>query len=165
MASWGEFAAAEPEFAERVLERFTLRKHSTLATLRHDGSPRISGTEVSFDGGELWLGMMPRSLKARDLQRDARLALHSPTEDTPEEDPGSWAGEAKVAGRGLENSDPSRRDEGHRFRVEITEVSDPGRRAGRSPRDRIVAPGPGDRTAIASLRTERSIRAAAIAPD
>jgi hypothetical protein len=77
---------------------------------------------VSFDGGELWLGMMPRSLKARDLQRDARLALHSPTEDTPEEDPGSWAGEAKVAGRGLENSDPSRRDEGHRFRVEITEV-------------------------------------------
>jgi hypothetical protein len=58
MASWGEFAAAEPEFAERVLERFTLRKHSTLATLRHDGSPRISGTEVSFDGGELWLGMM-----------------------------------------------------------------------------------------------------------
>jgi Pyridoxamine 5'-phosphate oxidase len=122
MASWGEFAAAEPEFAERVLERFTLRKHSTLATLRHDGSPRISGTEVSFDGGELWLGMMPRSLKARDLQRDARLALHSPTEDTPEEDPGSWAGEAKVAGRGLENSDPSGRDEGHRFRVEITEV-------------------------------------------
>jgi hypothetical protein len=39
--------AAEPEFAERVLERFTLRKHSTLATLRHNGSPRISGTEVS----------------------------------------------------------------------------------------------------------------------
>jgi hypothetical protein len=103
-------------------ERFTLRKRSTLATLRHGGSPRISGTEVSFDGGELWLGMMPRSLKARDLQRDARLALHSPTEDTPEEDPGSWAGEAKVAGRGLENSDPSRGDEGHRFRVEITEV-------------------------------------------
>jgi hypothetical protein len=122
VASWGEFAAAEPEFSERVLERFNVRKHSTLATLRRDGSPRISGTEVSFDGGELSLGMMPGSLKGRDLQRDARLAMHSPTEDPSEEDPSSWAGEAKIAGHGVEVTDPRRREEGHRFRVEITEV-------------------------------------------
>jgi hypothetical protein len=122
VASWGEFAAAEPEFAERVLERFNVRKHSTLATLRRDGSPRISGTEVSFEGGELSLGMMPGSLKSRDLQRDARLALHSPTEDASEEDPSSWAGEAKIAGQGVEVTVPNRREEGHRFRVEITEV-------------------------------------------
>lgn len=122
MASWGEFAAAEPEFADRVLERFSVRKHSTLATLRRDGSPRISGTEVSFGSGELSLGMMPGSLKSRDLQRDARLALHSPTEDPSEEDPSSWAGEAKIAGRGVEVTDPHRRGEGNEFRVEITEV-------------------------------------------
>lgn len=122
MASWGEFAAAEPEFAERVLERFTVRKHSTLATLRRDGSPRISGTEVSFDSGELSLGMMPGSLKGRDLRRDARLALHSPTEDTSEEDPSSWGGEAKIAGRGVEVTDANQRGEGNGFRVEITEV-------------------------------------------
>jgi hypothetical protein len=122
VASWGEFAAAEPEFADRVLERFSVRKHSTLATLRRDGSPRISGTEVSFGSGELSLGMMPGSLKSRDLQRDARLALHSPTEDPSEEDPSSWAGEAKIAGRGVEVTDPSQRGEGNEFRVEITEV-------------------------------------------
>jgi len=122
VTSWGEFAAAEPEFAERVVDRFTVRKHSTLATLRRDGSPRISGTEVSFDSGELSLGMMPGSLKARDLQRDARLALHSPTDDTPEEDASSWAGEAKIAGRGVEVHDEERVEEGHRFRVDITEV-------------------------------------------
>lgn len=122
MVSWGEFAAAEPEYAERVLDRFTVRRHSTLATVRRDGSPRISGTEVSFDGGELSLGMMPGSLKARDLQRDARLALHSPTDDTSEEDPSSWAGEAKIAGRGVEVTDPKRPEGGHRFRVDISEV-------------------------------------------
>ncbi len=122
MVSWGEFAAAEPEFAERVLERFNVRKHSTLATLRRDGSPRISGTEMSFDSGELSLGLMPRSLKGRDLLRDARLALHSPTEDPSEEDPSSWAGEAKIAGRGVDVTDPNRREKGRRFRVEITEV-------------------------------------------
>lgn len=121
MASWGEFAAAEPQFAERVLERFTVRKHSTLATLRRDGSPRISGTEVRFDGGELSLGMMPGSLKERDLQRDARVALHSPTDDTSEEDPSSW-GEAKIAGHAVDVTDPKRLDDGHRFRVDITEV-------------------------------------------
>lgn len=122
MASWEEFAAAQPEFAERVRARFTARKHCTLATLRRDGSPRISGTEVAFEDGELLLGMMPGSVKARDLQRDARLALHSPTEDTPEVDPSSWAGEAKIAGRAIDVTEPKHADEGHRFRVEITEV-------------------------------------------
>jgi hypothetical protein len=122
MVSWEEFAAAQPEFAERVRARFTARKHCTLATLRRDGSPRISGTEVAFEDEELLLGMMPGSVKARDLRRDARLALHSPTEDTPERDPSSWAGEAKIAGRAIEVSDPQRATEGHRFRVDIMEV-------------------------------------------
>ena len=120
MATWGEFATAEPDLAGRVLERFRARKHSTLATLRRDGSPRISGTEVAFDDGELSVGMMPGSLKARDLQRDPRVALHSPTEDAPEDDPGSWAGEAKIAGRAVEVADHA--EEGHRFLVDVQEV-------------------------------------------
>ena len=77
---------------------------------------------VAVEDGELLLGMMPGSVKARDLRRDARLALHSPTEDTPEVDPNSWAGEAKIAGRAIDVTDPEHADEGHRFRVEITEV-------------------------------------------
>jgi Recombinase len=104
VTSWSEFAAAELAFAQRVLERFTLRKHSTVATLRHDGSPRISGTEVSFDSGGLSLAVMQGSVKALDLRRDARMALHAPTEDTPEQDPSSWAGEAKIAGMRLRSA-------------------------------------------------------------
>lgn len=122
MASWEQFSAAQREFAGRVRARFTARKHSTLATLRRDGSPRISGTEVVFEDGELILGMMPGSMKARDLRRDPRLALHSPTEDASEGDPSSWAGEAKIAGRAIDVTEPKRAGAGHRFRVEITEV-------------------------------------------
>jgi hypothetical protein len=35
-----------PEFAERVRRLFDARKHKTIATLRSDGAPRISGIEL-----------------------------------------------------------------------------------------------------------------------
>jgi len=123
MAWWKDVAAAEPAFASHVRRCFGIRKHCTLATLRRDGSPRISGIEVEFgDDGGLHVGMMPGSLKALDLRRDPRLALHSPTIDSPEADPSSWLGEAKLAGRAVETSDPGRLDLPHRFRIEIDEV-------------------------------------------
>jgi hypothetical protein len=123
MASWAEFAAAEPVFARRIEERFGIRKHKTLATLRKDGSPRISGTEVEFADGQIFLGMMPGSLKLRDLERDSRLALHSPTEDPPAGNPRAWAGEAKLAGTAHEvDFTNSPVDGGRRFRIDITEA-------------------------------------------
>lgn len=120
MASWAEFAAAEPGLASRVKERFAIRKHKTLATLRKDGSPRISGIEVQFENGELFLGMMPGSVKLRDLERDPRLALHSPTEDPPEGKPGGWPGEAKLAGYARQVGVSDSPAAGGRFRIDIT---------------------------------------------
>jgi hypothetical protein len=122
MAAWSEFAAAEPQFAERVHRLFTDHKHHTMATLRRDGSPRISGTEVGFEGGELYLGMMAGALRAMDLRRDPRLAIHGHTVDPPEEGPGSWPGDAKLAGRAIEVADDAKANGAHRFRVDITEV-------------------------------------------
>jgi Pyridoxamine 5'-phosphate oxidase len=122
MASWQDVVAAEPELAEQVRRTFAIRKHATLATLRRDGSPRISGTEVEFDGGEIHLGMMPGSLKALDLRRDPRLALHCPTEDPPPDTPEAWLGDGKIAGVAVELSDPRGTDQPHRFRIDITEV-------------------------------------------
>ncbi|MEV1286918.1 pyridoxamine 5'-phosphate oxidase family protein [Micromonospora sp. NPDC049679] len=119
MTWWEDLAAAEPEFAERVRARFAVRKHGTMATLRKDGSPRISGTELEFGEDGLFIGSMPGALKALDLRRDPRLALHCPTEDAPEGDETSWDGDAKIAGRAHEVPGP---DGSHRFRIEITEV-------------------------------------------
>jgi hypothetical protein len=123
MASWAEFAAAEPDLASRVAQRFAIRKHKTLATLRKDGSPRISGIEVEFVNGEVFLGIMPDSLKLRDLERDPRLAIHSPTDDPPPGDPRGWGGEAKLAGYAREVALPdSPVAGGRRFRIDITEA-------------------------------------------
>jgi hypothetical protein len=122
MASWAEFAAAEPDLAGRVKERFAIRKHKTLATLRKDGSPRISGIEVEFENGELFLGMMPGSVKLRDLDRDPRLAIHSPTDDPPEGNPSGWPGEAKLAGYARQVPVPDSPATGGRFRIDITEA-------------------------------------------
>ena len=123
MASWAEFASAEPALASRVQQRFDLRKHKTVATLRKDGSPRISGIEVEFADGEIFLGLMPGSRKLYDLERDPRLALHSPTDDPPPENPREWPGEAKLAGFAHEvDFTNSPVEGGRRFRVDIREA-------------------------------------------
>lgn len=123
MATWADFADADPELAGRVLDLFTTRKHHTMATLRVDGSPRISGTEVKVDGGQLVLGMMPGTRRAADLRRDPRLALHSQGVDPPEDDHGAWCGEARISGTAVELSrDAGRSEDADWFRIEVSEV-------------------------------------------
>jgi putative heme iron utilization protein len=100
MASWHEVEAAVPDLASAVRAAFDAHKHKVLATLRADGSPRVSGNEVTFKDGEAWLGMMHRSLKALDLLRDPRLAVHSATADAELK-----LGDAKLSGRAIEETD------------------------------------------------------------
>jgi hypothetical protein len=102
MAAWSEVEDAVPELAEAVQRSFDAHVHKVIGTLRRDGSPRVSGTEASFFDGELWLGMMPTSMKALDLQRDPRFALHSATVD-----PQMTGGDAKLGGRAVEVTDPA----------------------------------------------------------
>src|SRR4051812_2316377 len=118
MASWAEFVADAPELAPRVEASLRRGKHLTLATLRADGAPRISGTEIELSDGELFIGSMPRARKALDLLRDPRLAIHGPNVDPPD-DPSAWAGEAKLAGRATVVPND---DESHRFRIDVEEV-------------------------------------------
>lgn len=53
MPSWSDVEAEVPEIAALTRGFLDAHVHKTLATLRHDGSPRISGTEVAFADGEL----------------------------------------------------------------------------------------------------------------
>jgi hypothetical protein len=117
--SWAQVEAEAPELAAGVRACFAVRKHATMATLRADGSPRISGTEAQWEAGELRIGSMPGAVKARDLQRDGRIAVHSPTVDPPEGDQSAWAGEAKLAGTAVEL--PSE-NASHAFRIDLDEV-------------------------------------------
>ena len=81
MTSWGEFRAAEPEFAARVEVLFGPGRHRAIATIRADGAPRISGIECEFVGDDLRFGSMPGARKMADLLRDPRFALHGPITD------------------------------------------------------------------------------------
>ena len=119
VASWNDFRSDAPELAARVEPALRRGKHMTMATLRRDGAPRISGTELELEDHELYVGMMPRSRKALDLQRDPRVAIHGPTADPPD-NPSEWIGEAKLGGRAIEL--PRDDDAPHRFRIEIDEV-------------------------------------------
>jgi Pyridoxamine 5'-phosphate oxidase len=131
MPSWSEFEAAAPELAQAVRERLDAHTHKTLATIRSDGSPRISGTETQFRDGELWIGSMWQARKALDLQRDPRFALHSGSDE-----PAEWKGDAKLAGVVEEITDPERvkamngeaapSGESHLFRLDLREVSTVG---------------------------------------
>ena len=118
MATFADVVSQEPEFAARVRAAFDARRHKYLATLRRDGSPRISGIEVEIDVEQVRIGSMLGAVKARDLQRDPRFALHSPTVDPPE-DPTTWPGEAKLAGRVV---DIDGRPDAHLWRLDLSEV-------------------------------------------
>jgi Pyridoxamine 5'-phosphate oxidase len=124
MVSWSEVERAEPEFAAKVRRAFDARKHKTIATLRADGAPRISGIEAEFADGELTFGSMPDARKGTDLHRDSRFALHSPTTDPPEGDPAAWPGEAKIAGRARFTRELSGEHgpSGELFRAEVEQV-------------------------------------------
>ncbi len=99
--SWDEVVREAPQLAAAVQARFDANRQKVLGTLRADGSPRLSGIEVTFRDGELWLGMMPDSRKALDLRRDPRMALHTATVD-----PDLAEGDARITGRAIEVTEP-----------------------------------------------------------
>lgn len=135
MASWNEVLLAAPELASKVQGRFEATGLALLATIRRDGSPRISGLEPLFAAGELWIGMMPGSRKGTDLRSDRRAALHSATTDKAVTE-----GDAKVAGLAIpvtedteierfrqafaeQNANPPPSGQMVLFRLDVTEMS------------------------------------------
>ena len=118
MTSWKDVEDAVPEFAARVRRIFDAHKHKTIATLRADGGPRISGIEAELRDGELTFGSMPGARKGADLRRDPRFGLHSATIDPVEGAETEWPGEAKIAGRAVLVSSEG----ADSFRGDITEV-------------------------------------------
>jgi hypothetical protein len=122
MTAWRDVERAEPEFARRVRELFDAHRHKTIATLRADGSPRISGIEAVFEDGELTFGSMTNARKGMDLRRDPRFALHSATVDPVQGSEAQWPGEAKVSGRAVHAGPITGGSEGDLFHADIGEV-------------------------------------------
>jgi hypothetical protein len=116
MAHWGVFAGEAPH----ISEVFTRRHEATgnlclLATLRSDGSPRISPIEPRILEGHLVLVGMPGTTKFRDLAHDPRFSLHTATVD-----PHVGEGDAKLSGVVENLQDP---DLHRRFADDLFEAS------------------------------------------
>jgi len=122
MVAWKDVEQAEPEFAARVRRLFDAGRHKTIATLRADGSPRISGIECEFADGELRFGSMTQARKGADLGRDPRFALHGPTVQPQEGKEAEWPGEAKIAGRAVPAGPISDGPAGDLFVADVSEV-------------------------------------------
>jgi hypothetical protein len=122
MVAWRDVEQAAPELAQRVRTLFDAHRHKTIATLRADGSPRISGIEAVFEDGELVFGSMPNARKGADLRRDPRFAMHSATVDPVEGSEAQWPGEAKIAGRAIAAGPITEGTDGERFHADIAEI-------------------------------------------
>jgi len=102
MASWSEFAAAQPPLAAAI--RALVHQYGPglgyLATVRSDGGPRVHPVSPVITDQGLFCFVVD-SPKRRDLERDGRYALHSyPPEDSDDE--------AYVAGRVQRVTDQAR---------------------------------------------------------
>jgi hypothetical protein len=118
VASWAEIESVAPDLARLARILLEAHVHKTIATLRADGSPRISGIEAKFIDDDLWFGSMPGSRKSADLARDPRFSLHSGSIDPP-----GWEGDAKLSGVAEEVTDPDRKLDLFRA-MGATEVAD-----------------------------------------
>ena len=99
---WSDLERAQPRLAELGQERLIGPGVVLVATIRKDGTPRLSPVEPFVLDGDLWLSMMWQSTKARDLARDPRILAHSVI--TKRE---GTEGELKIRGTARAEGDPA----------------------------------------------------------
>ena len=99
---WSDLERGQPRLARLGHERLIAPGVLLVATIRRDGTPRLSPVEPLLLDGDLWLSMMWQSTKARDLLRDPRVLVHSVI--TSRE---GTAGEFKVRGTARAETDPA----------------------------------------------------------
>jgi hypothetical protein len=74
---WSQMEDSQPRLAGLGRQRLLEPGVVLVATIRDDGTPRISPVEPWILDGELWLSMLWQSRKAADLIRDPRILVHS----------------------------------------------------------------------------------------
>jgi len=77
VVEWSELERRQPGLAGLGRRRLLEPGVVLVATIRGDGTPRISPVEPYVLDGVLWLSMLWRSRKAADLLRDPRVLVHS----------------------------------------------------------------------------------------
>ena len=99
---WSDIEHTQPRLARLAQQRLIGPGVVLVASIRRDGTPRLSPVEPYVLDGDLWLSMMWQSTKARDLLRDPRILVHSviTSRDGAE-------GEFKIRGTARAENDPA----------------------------------------------------------
>lgn len=100
VATWGTFAAAEPELAAFVTARLAAAPAS-LASIQANGATRVHPVTPIISGDRLYLFMEPTSPMGADLRHRGWYALHSGVPDNA-----GTGGKASVRGTGHPVDDP-----------------------------------------------------------
>jgi len=98
---WSEVERRQPGLARLGLRRLLDPGVVLVATIRKDGTPRISPVEPFVLDGGLWLSMLWHSRKAADLLRDPRVLVHSVITNRD-----GGEGEFKIRGTARAEKDP-----------------------------------------------------------
>ncbi|HYJ67452.1 MAG TPA: pyridoxamine 5'-phosphate oxidase family protein [Nocardioidaceae bacterium] len=99
---WSNLETTQPRLADLGRRRLIEPGVVLVATIRRDGTPRLSPVEPFVMDGELWLSMLWLSTKARDLARDPRILVHSVITNRD-----GGEGEYKVRGMARATDDPA----------------------------------------------------------
>jgi hypothetical protein len=93
---WADLERRQPRLGQLARARLLDPGVVLVATIRRDGTPRLSPVEPWIMDGDLWLSMLWGSFKARDLGRDPRVLVHSIVTG-----PEGGDGELKLRGRAV----------------------------------------------------------------
>jgi hypothetical protein len=83
-ATWGEFAAAEPDLAERGAKLLS-EGVAYIGTTARDGSPRVAPFTPLIGDGRLLAFLGTHTVKYRCLLRDPRFSIHAVLGSSDEE--------------------------------------------------------------------------------
>ena len=100
---WSDLQDQQPRLGALAHDRLVAPGVLLVATVRRDGTPRLSPVEPFVLDGDLWLSMLLGSLKAADLLRDPRVLVHSIVTG-----PDGGEGEMKVRGTAVDVLDEAR---------------------------------------------------------
>ena len=100
---WSDLQDQQPRLGALAHDRLVAPGVLLVATVRRDGTPRLSPVEPFVLDGDLWLSMLLGSLKAADLMRDPRVLVHSIVTG-----PDGGEGEMKVRGTAVVVLDEAR---------------------------------------------------------
>jgi len=98
---WAQLEDRQPGLARLGRQRLLEPGVVLVATIRGDGTPRVSPVEPFVLDGTLWLSMLWQSRKAADLLRDPRVLVHSVVTSRD-----GGEGEFKIRGTARAEDDP-----------------------------------------------------------